>query len=86
MVIDKPMVHFLCTFTALVIFAIVALVNLSISNEKQDVWAAIAYTLIGVLIPQPKYKRKGLPSDGTSYSWDATDHPRTPPAPPVSNA
>lgn len=56
--VDKQMVQYICTFFAIFLFAAVALANLSFQTGKNELWAALLYMLIGVLIPQPKYKAR----------------------------
>ena len=55
---NPKFIQFLFQITLLFIIAIVSIVNLTLRTAHHEVWLLLLSTCLGVIVPQPKIKKK----------------------------
>lgn len=56
--VDKDFIQYITIYTLIFIIACTSLANLTMQEERSELWASLLSMMIGVIMPQPKYKNK----------------------------
>lgn len=57
--VDRDFVQFVTVYILIFIIAITSLANLTVKEERTELWASLLSMMCGIVVPQPRYKKKG---------------------------
>jgi len=56
--VDRDFVQFVTVYLLICVIAVTSLANLSIKEERTELWASLLSMMCGIIVPQPKYPKR----------------------------
>lgn len=56
--VDRDFVQFVTVYILIFIIATTSLANLSIKEDRPELWASLLSMMCGIIVPQPKYPKR----------------------------